>query len=113
MTSASLKLQGEQMDITTIILGLINAGAAIAVAILARNVSARNKKDDRREELRREESRVTMQMLESTMDLSVACCNALCGGHNNGNVEEAQKKAQQASGEYQSFKTKVISEVMR
>ena len=101
------------MDVSTIILGLINAGAAIVVAILARNVSARNKIDDRREELRKEESRVIMQMIDSTMELSTACCNALCGGHNNGNVEQAQRKADKARADYEAYKTKVVAEVLR
>lgn len=101
------------MDYTTLISVIINAAAAIAVAAMARNIAHRNKRDDRREELRREESRVTMQMLESTMELSTACCNALCGGHNNGNVEEARRKADAARADYQAYKTKVVSEVLR
>lgn len=103
----------DDMDYTTLISVIINAAAAIAVAAMARNIAHRNKRDDRREELRWEESRVTMQMLESTMELSTACCNALCGGHNNGNVEEARRKADAARADYQAYKTKVVSEVLR
>lgn len=101
------------MDWTTLVIGIINAGAAIAVAVLARNVSQRNKRDARRDELRQEEARVTMLMIDSTMELSTACCNALCGGHNNGNVEAAQRKADEARRSYEDYKTKVVAEVLR
>lgn len=101
------------MDWSTIIIALINCGAAIGVAILARNVKKRNQDDDEREKMRREETLVSLQMIESTMDLSMACCNALCGGHNNGNVEDARKKAEAATAAYNQFKTKAVSEVVR
>lgn len=50
-----------------------------------------------------------MAMMDATLQLSVACCNALCGGHNNGNVEAAKQAAEKAKNNYDDFLHKVTS----
>ena len=63
-------------------------------------------------ERRAEESRLSMQMMDATMQLSIVSANALSGGHNNGNVEVAKAAAEKAQEEYQNFLRKVASEAM-
>ena len=52
---------------------------------------------------REKENRLSMQMLDATMQLSIVTANALTGGHNNGNVEAAKKAAEDASRAYKAF----------
>ena len=89
---------------------IITSASAIMVAILTRNINRRNKLEEQRDARRKEESILQFQMLDATMELSLACCNALTGGHNNGNVEEAKKKALSARGEYLNFEQRVLAE---
>lgn len=63
-------------------------------------------------ERRAEESKLSMQMMDATMQLSIVSANALSGGHNNGNVEAAKEAAERAQEEYQNFLRKVASEAM-
>lgn len=59
--------------------------------------------------LREEESRCSMQMMYATLQLSIVTANALTGGHNNGNVEQAKIVAQKAEEDYQKFLQKVAA----
>ena len=56
-----------------------------------------------RAEQREKENRLSMQMLDATLQLSVVSANALTGGHNNGNVEAAKKAAEETSRAYKQF----------
>lgn len=49
-------------------------------------------------------------MLNATLELSIVCANALAGGHNNGNVEEARIAAKQARDEYEKFVIEMAAE---
>lgn len=61
------------------------------------------KRSEERAKLRAEESTLSMQMINASLQLSVVCANALTGGHNNGNVEEAKVSAEKAQNEYEKF----------
>lgn len=61
---------------------------------------------------RAEESRLSMQMADATLQLSIVSANALSGGHNNGNVAIAKDAAEKAQAEYQKFLQKTTAEAM-
>lgn len=96
---------------------LIPAGATILVAIIEA-LAARDRKktraaheaDEQREKKRTEEMRLSMKMMNATLQLSIVTANALTGGHNNGNVERAKQAAQEAEAEYQAFLQKIAAE---
>lgn len=64
---------------------------------------------EKKNALREEESRCSMQMMYATLQLSIVTANALTGGHNNGNVEQAKLAAQTAEADYQKFLQKVAA----
>ena len=96
---------------------LIPAIATVVVAIIEVAAASERKKskqqiekDELATKRRAEESRLSMQMMHATLQLSVVCSNALTNGHNNGNVERARKAAEKADQEYEAFLQKVASE---
>lgn len=101
------------MEWTEIICTLITAAAGLACAYLAREVTKKNKKEEQRDKLRKREAAVSLEMISATMELSLACCNALTGGHNNGNVEEAKTKALKADQKYRELEREILAEVLQ
>ncbi len=96
---------------------LIPALAAIIVAIIEaiaaidRKQTKKNQKAAEIQEQRRtEETRLSMKMMSATLQLSIVTANALTGGHNNGNVENAKTAAESAQAEYQAFLEKVTAQ---
>lgn len=82
----------------------------IIVAIIGKNATKaqekQKQKDDKAEEqakMRERESRLSMKMIDATLQLSIVEANALTGGHNNGNVERARAAAEAAQIEYHAF----------
>lgn len=57
----------------------------------------------RHEAERAEELRLSMTMNHATLKLCVVTANALTGGHNNGNVEQARQAAKDAEEKYDGF----------
>ena len=92
-----------------IVCAAISGICMIAVAIITRANVKSNKKAEARAELRQRESRLSMDMMDATLQLSVANCNALCGGHNNGNVEAAKTAAEKAKAAYDEFLREVAA----
>ena len=89
---------------------IISSICTIAVAIigaLAQKSQAANAAYHEEERAarvaREEESRLSMQMMDATLQLSIVSANALTNGHNNGNVEEARRAAQSAKDQYDAF----------
>lgn len=89
---------------------IISAIAAIVVAVIEWRASQDRKilkkaqaEAEIRAQQREKESRLSMQMMDATLQLSVVTANALTGGHNNGNVEAARKAAEDASRAYKQF----------
>ena len=86
---------------------LICALIAAASAILVAKIEADNKKERKRTEerakVREKESHLSMKMMSAAIDLGFVTSLAVTGGHTNGNVEAAQKKAQAAQKEYEDF----------
>lgn len=104
---------------------VITALSAIAVALIsarankdrkqeAEEAEARKKKEAADAEKRKaaeaeaaarreRESRLSMEMMSASIDLGIVTSLAVTGGHINGNVEAAQKKAQKAKAAYEAF----------
>lgn len=98
---------------------ILSFAAAVTVALIEANAAKERKsaKEDRERaqhqaELRAKESRLSMEMADATLQLSVANCNALCGGHNNGNVEKAKQAAEDAQRKYHSFLETIATEIV-
>lgn len=89
---------------------IIPAMATVVVAIVE-GIAARERKKQKidrtkaneRAERRETESRLSMQMADATLQLSIVTANALTGGKNNGNVERARLAAEQAQKDYEEF----------
>ena len=90
-------------EVSAIICAVIAALSAVAVAI----VEARTAKDRRstqiRAERREKESRLSMELMSATCELSVVTAVALRDHHTNGNLQPALDKAKKAQDSYQSF----------
>ena len=94
----------------SIICAIISSLAAVTVAVISAVTGSRVKRSEKKEKRRQQESILSLQMMSANMELAMACCNALCGGHNNGNVEAARKKAIKAAEEYDKFEKQILAE---
>ena len=89
---------------------IITAIATIIVAVIGAKTSKAqaeqkkyNERCEARAKLRERESRLSMSMMHSTMQLSIASANALLNKENNGNVEIAYSNAKKAEADYEAF----------
>ncbi len=95
------------------VLGMLFSGISmIVVAKIQTDGNKQKKIDDKREERRQKESRLSMQMMEASIELADVNAVALQNGKLNGNVEAARKKARDALDEYRAFLADVTSEVI-
>lgn len=88
---------------------------AVVEAIAARDRKKAKSREDtlkRHEQQRAEETRLAMTMNSATLKLCVVTANALTGGHNNGNVEQAKEAAQKAEAEYDAFVQRLAANQM-
>ena len=85
--------------LATIIIAIIEAMAAKE----RKETKKQNEKSEARANIRAKESRLSMQMMSATLQLSIVSANALTNGHNNGNVERAKTAAEHAMQEYEQF----------
>lgn len=88
---------------TEVICSVISGACAIICAVVGAVSVRAHKRTEAREKLRREEALLSLQMTDACLRLSVCSANALLGGHNNGNVEEAKEAAQRAQERYTQF----------
>ncbi len=77
--------------------------AAITSAYIAAHSKASEKRSEARAYRREQESRLSMEMMSANMDLAYVTSLAVTGGHTNGNVEAAQKRALEAQSKYEAF----------
>lgn len=82
---------------------LIAALASIVVAVIELRASRDRKRSEARAERREQESRLSMDLMLSTSEMTDVLCIALQGGTINGNVEEARKKGKDAREAYRAF----------
>ena len=93
-----------------VITGIISAISAIIVAYIGAHTRQMESKAEKREKRREKESLLSMKMMDANMQLSTVTANALLGGHNNGNVEEAREAAKKAREEYEAFLREVTAQ---
>ncbi len=92
--------------LATIVVAIIEALAAID----RQQTKKRHKAAEKQEQRRTEEARLSMKMMSATLQLSIVTANALTGGFNNGNVENAKLAAEAAQADYQAFLEKVTAQ---
>ena len=86
-----------------VVSALIAALASIVVAVIELRASRDRKRTEARAERREEESRLSMDLMLSTSEMTDVLCIALQGGQINGNVEEARRKGKDAREAYRAF----------
>lgn len=96
---------------------IIPAAAAVVVAVIefiaARDRKAAKQQQERteaHEKNRAEEIRLSMKIQDATLQLGIVTANALTGGHNNGNVQTADKAARDAQCEYRLFLQQITAQ---
>ena len=94
----------------TIITAIISAVSAIIVAYIGVHNKKMESDAQIREKRREKESRLSMAMMDATLQLSIVSANALTDGHNNGNVAEARKAVEAAQKAYTDFLREVTSQ---
>lgn len=90
-------------EIATIICALIAAASAITVAVVEKRADKDRKRAQARAERRERESRLSMELMSATCELSVVTATAMREGHTNGTLEPALKKAEVAQNDYKNF----------
>ena len=90
-------------EIATIICAVIAAAAAITVAVVEGRSSKERKTTAIRAARREKESRLSMELMSATCELSVVTAVAMREGHTNGALDPALKKARKAQDDYQNF----------
>lgn len=89
--------------VATVICALIAAASAVTVAIIEKRADKDRKRTAARAERRERESRLSMELMSATCELSVVTALALRDGHTNGTLEPALQKASKAQSDYRSF----------
>ena len=103
-----------EVIIVEIASAVIAAAALIVVAIIETGNRRRHKTEETRRERREKEMRLSMELMSASVDLAYVTSLAVTGGHTNGNVEAAQKKAVKAQEAYEDFlKTEVAHAVAK
>lgn len=89
---------------------IVTSATAIIVAYIGYMSTQQRKSEEAYREHRAEvekrnasEKFLQMQMINANLELSDVISIAVTGGHTNGNVEEAQKKAREAKKAYYKF----------
>ena len=90
-------------EVATIICALIAAASGITMAVVETRADKARKRSDARAERRAKESRLSMDLMSATCELSVVTAVAMREGHTNGTLEPALQKAQVAQDNYKSF----------
>lgn len=101
---------------TEIISTIISALGLIGVALIGMQSNKYQKNNQKyrkersiAEEIHAQENYLQMKMQSATLDLAYVTSLAVTGGHTNGNVKEAQRKAERAKKEYYEFINKTYA----
>lgn len=94
---------------TEVICAILSGLTLIVVAIINQRSQQEQKKNDEYIKRREREARLSMQINDACLQLSIATANAVLGGKNNGNVEKAYAAAEAARVEYMRFLQEVAS----
>lgn len=82
---------------------IISSLTLVVVAVIQRDAKISQSKNEERAKRRERESRLSMDMMAATLELSDVTAIALSGGKLNGNVEKARIKAAEAKDAYDTF----------
>ncbi len=89
--------------VVAVLCALIAAIATIIVAVIETGNRKHRKRELERQERRERETYLSMELISATLDLAFVTSLAVTGGKINGNVEAAQKKAEEARENYRKF----------
>ena len=95
-----------------IICALIAAISAVAAAIISGVNFQQRRQNEMLSQYRSKEFRLGMDMQAASIELSDVIAIAVTGGHTNGNVEEARRKAQEAKTRYYDFIKSIASDTL-
>lgn len=87
----------------TVAAALIAALASVVVAVIELRAARDRKRTEARADRREEESRLSMDLMLATSEMTDVLCLALQGGQINGNVEKARQKGEDAREAYRAF----------
>lgn len=87
----------------TVAAALIGAIATVLVAVIEFRSQRDRKRAEARAERREQESRLSMDLMLATSEMTDVLCIALQGGKINGNVDEARKNGKTAREAYRTF----------
>lgn len=90
-------------EVAMIIGALITAASGVTVAVVETRADKDRKRGLARAERRERESRLAMELMSATCELSVVTALALRDGHTNGTLDPALRKANQAQNDYNNF----------
>lgn len=95
------------------IIAEIIAGIATVVAAVVGGMTLRwHKKEEKLAKQRAMETKLAMDMQVANIELSDVIAIAVTGGHTNGNVEAARKKAHDAKVAYYAFINSVAADTL-
>ena len=95
-----------------IVVSIITAASAIIVSIIGGISVKDRKKDEKLAEQKSKEFRLGMAMQAASIELSDVIAIAVTGGHTNGNVEEARKKAAKAKDDYFAYINSIAADAL-
>lgn len=87
----------------TIAAAAVTALASIVVAVIEIRAKRDRDRQEERAKRREQESRLSMDLMIATSEMTDVLCIALQGGQINGNVEAARDNGRQAREAYRSF----------
>lgn len=90
-------------SIATVVVAVIEARANKERKKHESEIKAAESRSQERQKRREKESRLSMEMMSASLELAYVTSIAVTGGHINGNVEAAQRKAKTAQDAYDSF----------
>ena len=88
---------------TEVLVALIAGLASIVVALIEFRAKRDRDRNETRAARREQESRLSMDLMLATSEMTDVLCIALQGGQINGNVEKAREEGRNAREAYRSF----------
>ena len=95
-----------------IVVAIIAALSSIAAAIISGINIKQRKNYEKLSAFKTTEFRLGMDMQAASIELSDVIAIAVTGGHTNGNVEEARRRAQESKRKYYDFINSVAAETL-
>lgn len=84
--------------------------ASVLVAVVSHKIDKTTKATEERAARRKEESMLSLELTMASVELTEVCANAMTGGKNNGNVEQARQRVSKAKQRYKDFERRIVAE---